>query len=96
MAKPPNYKAGARRSSRMSYVELSLIHKPLYIFSLNHAGVIDGATLQSDYDTAQAIASEPIYDTIVEEGQEYIELSPLNTATVSTIWLVTGLSDLKM
>ena len=67
-----------------------------FFFSLNHVGVIDGATLQSDYDTAQAIASEPIYDTIVEEGQEYIELSPLNTATVSTIWLVTGLSDLKM
>ena len=52
--------------------------------------------MQSDYDTAQAIASEPIYDTIVEEGQEYIELSPLNTATVSTIWTVKGLSDLKM
>ena len=70
--------------------------KSLHFLSLNHVGVIDGATLQSDYDTAQAIASEPIYDTIVEEGQEYIELSPLNTATVSTIWLVTGLSDLKM
>ena len=52
--------------------------------------------MQSDYDTAQAIASEPIYDTIVEEGQEYIELSPLNTATVSTIWTIKGLSDLKM
>ena len=70
--------------------------KSYIFFSLNHLGVIDGATLQSDYDTAQAIASEPIYDTIVEEGQEYIELSPLNTATVSTIWTIKGLSDLKM
>ena len=52
--------------------------------------------MQSDYDTAQAIASEPIYDTIVEEGQEYIELSPLNTATVSTIWTIKGFSDLEI
>jgi hypothetical protein len=46
--------------------------------------------LQSNYETAQAIDSEPIYDTIIydridEEGQENIEMSPLNTATVSTI-----------
>ena len=67
------------------------ITSPIYIyFSLNHAGVIDGATLQSNYETAQAIDSEPIYDTIIydridEEGQENIEMSPLNTATVSTI-----------
>ena len=73
-----------------------------YIYcSFNHAGVIDGATLQSNYEIAQAIASEPIYDTIIydtidEEGQENIEMSPLNTATVSTIWNVKGLSDLKM
>ena len=44
--------------------------------------------MQSNYETAQAIASEPIYDTIIydtidEEGQENIEMSPLNTATVS-------------
>ena len=52
--------------------------------------------MQSNYDTAQAIASEPIYDTIDEEGQENIEMSPLNNATVSTIWTVKCLSDLKM
>ena len=57
--------------------------------------------MQSNYEIAQAIASEPIYDTIIydtidEEGQENIEMSPLNTATVSTIWNVKGLSDLKM
>lgn len=51
--------------------------------------------MQSDYETAQATASEPIYDTI-----EYIEMSPLKSVTndsaVSTSWTVKGLSDIKM